>query len=96
MIEAFSKVLLEWNNQTTERQKLQHTYAVICVVALVIAGVIGLVNYSLGQSLLLVAILALFVFMANIIIWALLQSLLLLKLNNQSTKATKTSTKKRK
>ena len=81
MNDSIKKILVEWNTKTTERQKLQQTYALIACVSLIIAGIISLINYTLGQRLLLVAILALFTLIVNMIIWALLQSLILLKIN---------------
>lgn len=98
MNDSIKKILVEWNIKTTERQKLQQTYALIACVSLIVAGIISLINYILGQKLLLVAILALFTLIVNMIIWALLQSLILLKINkikdNKITKRTSKSSRK--
>lgn len=98
MNDSIKRILVEWNTKTTERQKLQQTYALIACVSLIVAGIISLINYTLGQKLLLVAILALFTLIVNMIIWALLQSLILLKINkikdNKITKQTSKSSRK--
>jgi hypothetical protein len=50
------------------------------VTLLFVAGIIGLINYDLGQKILFVAILALAMFLINAVAWALLQSFVLLRL----------------
>lgn len=67
-------LLIQWNKQHGERTKLQHAYAVLAVAALLVAGLISLVNYSLGQSLLFIAIVLGLVFVANSVVWALLDT----------------------
>ena len=95
---VFKTVLIEWNEKTTERQKLQHVYALVAVAALMIAGVTSLVNYSLGQKLLLIVVLALLVLAVNMMTWALLQSFLLMRLaqNKANTKLKAKSSLKKK
>jgi hypothetical protein len=77
MFNTFKQSLLSWNHETTERQKLQHTYIATALILLVGAGILGLINQPLGQQVLAVAIAAAAVFLVNTIAWALLQSLVL-------------------
>lgn len=77
---SLTKLLEEWNTNTDSRQKLQHAYVATACALVLIAGIIGLVNYELGQRILLAAILAIGLFFVNAVAWALLQSFVLLKL----------------
>jgi len=63
-----------WSKTYSDRAKLQHGYAVLAILSLIVAGIIGLINYNLGQSLLFVAIAALLVFIANGVVWALINT----------------------
>ena len=66
--------IAQWNKTYSDRTKLQHGYAVLAVLSLIVAGIIGLINYNLGQSLLFVAIVAVLVFVANGVVWALINT----------------------
>ena len=66
--------IAQWNKTYSDRAKLQHGYAVLAVLSLIVAGIIGLINYNLGQSLLFVAIVAVLVFVANGVVWALINT----------------------
>ncbi len=66
--------LVFWYKTTNERAKLQHSYLGIAILFVVVAGVIGLMNYSYGQQLLQLALGAFVIFAVNAIVWALLQS----------------------
>lgn len=93
MYELINTSLKEWKTTTDSRTKLQHTYIVSAAALLFAAGIIGLINYDLGQQLLFVAILAGAMFVINAIAWALLQSFVLLRIKTtprSSTKSTKT------
>lgn len=80
MYKTIQKSLAAWAEDTSERQKLQHVYIIAVVVLLVVAGLAGLVNYQMSQQILGLAFLAGIVFLVNLVIWALLQSLVLLPL----------------
>lgn len=105
MIDVIQKALHEWSNTTDGREKLQHTYIVAAITLVLAAGIIGLINYDLGQKLLFVAILAVAMFFINAVAWALLQSFILLKLGTDKaaekiapaaiTKAVKKAPKKK-
>lgn len=80
MYESLKSSLITWNDTTSDRTKLQHFYIAIAAALLVVAGVIGLLNQSLGQQLLAVAIAAAGIFIVNAVAWALLQSFVLFRL----------------
>jgi NADH:ubiquinone oxidoreductase subunit 6 (subunit J) len=83
MYTLIKDALQDWNLATDSRRKLQHTYLLLAVSLLFVAGVIGLINYDLGQKILFVAILAGAMFVINAITWALLQSFVLLRISVQ-------------
>lgn len=83
MFESIKQTLESWNSTTTERAKLQHTYIGAAGVLLLVAGVIGLMNRELGQNILAVAVVLAAIFIANAVVWSLLQSALLLRLPAQ-------------
>jgi cell division protein FtsW (lipid II flippase) len=80
MIDSFKTILTNWKTATSDRTKLQHTYIAAGVAFILAAGIVGLVNYDMGQSLLAVAIICAGIFLANAVIWSLLQSAVLLRL----------------
>lgn len=77
MIEVIQQVLVTWNSRTNDRQKLQQTYVGGAVSLLLAAGLVSLVNYQAGQSMLLIALITFGMFVVNGVVWALLQSFLL-------------------
>lgn len=72
-----------WSTTTDTRQKLQHTYVTSALVLILGAGIVGLINYDLGQKILLAAFICVAIFIANAVTWALLQSFVLLRLTEQ-------------
>ena len=75
-MELIRKQLRNWNNNHDSFTKLQHTYAVLALLVFVGAGIISLVNYQLGQSILFIALCSLLVFIANGVVWALIRTFL--------------------
>lgn len=95
MLKSFSKFIEEWNLRTNERTKLQHSYVVLAVASILVAGLVGLVNYDMGQRLVAIALICGGVFLANALVWALLSGLVLVRLQSESTpKPTKTTAAK--
>lgn len=84
MITTLKANLKDWALKTDSRQKLQHTYLVTAIVLVLSAGVIGLIEYDMGQRVLLGAFIALAVYVANAVVWALLQSFVLFNLTAAS------------
>ncbi len=80
MYESLKSSLTTWNDTTSDRNKLQHLYIATALSLLAVAGVIGLLNQSLGQQLLAIAIAAAGIFLINAVAWALLQSFVLFRL----------------
>lgn len=80
MIQSIKELLATWNTTHGDRAKLQHAYLAIAAATIVIAGLVGLVDDYAGQLLVNVALIALGVFVANIIVWAMLYSLVVTKL----------------
>lgn len=74
MSSVISRLLSEWSRNYNDRQKLQHVYLSVAVALLLIAGVIGLISYDTGQKLLIIAIVSIFIFIANSVAWALLHT----------------------
>ena len=83
MFSALYNSIIEWNRSTNERQKLQHAYLTIAVVILLVAGLIGLIDSQSGQDLLGVSLFAGAVFLANTVVWSLMDSLVVTKLSNR-------------
>jgi len=74
VFESIKAFLINWNSSTSERQKLQHSYLIITVVAVLVAGIVSLLNAKLGHRLVTIAIIAIGAYIANAIVWNLLQS----------------------
>lgn len=85
MIQTIKDFLATWNNERSERVKLQHTYMVIAVATIVIAGLVGLVDVATGKLLVSIALFAAGAFIANVVVWALLYSLVIVKLPSRKS-----------
>ena len=88
-MKSIRTLLSDWNATYSDRSKLQHAYAVLAVASLVIAGIIGLINYNLGQSLLFIAVILLLVFIGNGVVWALLNTFVIPRTPRQTPKTKK-------
>lgn len=86
------KSLREWNATHNERSKLQHAYIALAVVSIIAAGLIGLVNYDLGQRLTTIALIVLGVFFINLVAWTLLSGLVLSSLETPRKQPRTTAT----
>ncbi|HSX29747.1 MAG TPA: hypothetical protein VLE73_04280 [Candidatus Saccharimonadales bacterium] len=81
MISTLKTMLVKWNSRHTERDKLQHTYIVVSVCGVIIAGLVGLLNYDASRTILRICFIGLGIFLVNAITWALLYSLVITKLS---------------
>lgn len=81
MKDMISSILLDWSSRRNERLKLQQAYLVATVALIVFAGLITLLNPSLGRQLIMVAGFVLAVFLTNGVAWALLEAFLIRKLD---------------
>lgn len=95
MYKLIIKSLIEWNETSSDRVKLQNAYVVSAIVLIVLAGLVGLVNYGLGQQMTTIALIALGVFIVNLIAWTLLQGLVLMRLSAASSKKSATKPTKK-
>ena len=88
-MKSIRTLLAAWNSTYTDRTKLQHTYLVLTVLTVIVAGIIGLINYQLGQSLLFLAIVLALVFIGNGVVWALLYTFVIPRNAERSAKPKK-------
>lgn len=86
MFENTKSVLISWNASSSERQKLQHVYLVIAVIIVFGAGIVSLINPAFGHELVKIALYAVIVFLANAVVWNLLQSSFLSKIPKKSSR----------
>lgn len=86
MFNALYNAILEWNRGTDDRQKLQHAYLVIAVSVVIIAGLVSLLDSETGQDLLVISVAAGGVFLANAVLWSILDSVVIAKLSNRRKK----------
>lgn len=80
MLQDFKDGFVRWGNTTSERQKLQHTYIVLTIAAILVAGIVSLINDQQGHNLMYLALAFIGVFLINAFIWNLLNSILLSRL----------------
>jgi drug/metabolite transporter (DMT)-like permease len=80
MIQSFKEMLTTWNAEHGERVKLQHTYIAAAVVGIILAGLVGLLNREVSQIIVGVSLVSLGIGLANLLVWALLYSLVIIKL----------------
>lgn len=83
MIESLKTSLALWQAKTSDRAKLQHTYIIVAVGLLIAAGIIGLLNRTLGQNILGISILCAAIFLVNAVVWSLLQSAVLSRISSR-------------
>lgn len=89
MIESLRTSLALWQTKTSDRTKLQHTYIVMAVGLLMLAGIIGLLNQPLGQNILFVSIISATMFLVNAVVWSLLQSAVLSRISTRRSSVTR-------
>ncbi|NCU38587.1 hypothetical protein EOL96_06045 [Candidatus Saccharibacteria bacterium] len=94
MYNSVKKMLVKWNVSYDEREKLQHAYVALAFMLVISAGLIGLINYDLGQQMTAIALLFLVMFVVNLVFWTLLQGIVLMRLDKITR--TKNTTKKTK
>lgn len=70
-------ILTDWNASYSERAKLQHAYVAIIIAGIVLAGLVGLLNYDASRTLLRACFAGVGILVANAIVWALLSSMVL-------------------
>lgn len=79
-MQTFKDMLADWNTRYSERAKLQHAYIIASLAGIVVAGLVGLLNYDTSQTILRYCFFGLGIFLVNAIAWALLFGLVIDKL----------------
>jgi predicted benzoate:H+ symporter BenE len=85
MVQNIKDIFSEWNATRSERSKLQHAYLALSLLGIVIAGLVGLLDYDASRAILRVCFAGLAIFGINAIVWALLFSLVINKLPARRT-----------
>jgi hypothetical protein len=80
MFQTLKDMLSDWNAGRGERAKLQHAYLAVSLAGIVVAGLVGLLDYDASRAILRVSFVGLGIFAINAIVWALLFSLVINKL----------------
>lgn len=74
MQDVIKQVYASWSSEKNQRCKLQQAYVIVASILAALAGVVTLLNDSLGKKLLMVAAGAIFIFFVNAIMWALIEA----------------------
>lgn len=74
MQDVIKQVYVSWSSEKNQRRKLQQAYVIAASILAALAGVVTLLNDSLGKKLLMVAAGAIFIFFVNAIMWALIEA----------------------
>jgi hypothetical protein len=93
MFESMKNTVIQWNQRTTDRQKLQHSYVLLLVVVVFIAGVTSLFNADYSRTLMYIALAFITTLITNFVVWGLLKSSVLDKLPRQ-VRQTRTTRRK--
>ncbi|HSW99885.1 MAG TPA: hypothetical protein VLH38_02505 [Patescibacteria group bacterium] len=80
MFEHFMALIRNWATTTSDRQKLQHTYIVLMILVTLVAGVVTFLDAKKGHQVMYVVVLMAIAFLANAVVWNLLNSAFLSKL----------------
>jgi uncharacterized membrane protein len=83
MLQNIHATLVDWNKSTSERHKLQHAYLVLATALLLGAGLIGLLDNSLGKDIASIAVVAVGIFVVNAVTWSLLESAVFVRLRKK-------------
>lgn len=86
MLQDFVDGLNQWNTTTTERQKLQHAYIALLFIIILVAGLALLFDFGSTYYLTYAATACLIAYLANAVIWHLLNSSLLSRLKTRTKK----------
>lgn len=74
MQDVIKQVYVSWSSEKNQRRKLQQAYVIVTSILAALAGVVTLLNDSLGKKLLMVAAGVIFIFFVNAIMWALVEA----------------------
>lgn len=88
-MQEFKKSLVAWNKKTDNFAKLQAGYAALAAGLFLLAGIVGLIQYSLGQTLLFFALILTLTFVANGVMFALIRTFIAPTIERSDVKARK-------
>lgn len=80
MFEHFAAFVKNWAVTTTERQKLQHTYLILMAAVTLVAGIVTFLDAQKGHRLMYIVVVMAIAFLANAVVWNLLNSAVLNKI----------------
>ena len=89
MFEHVEELIKNWAITTTDRQKLQHTYVALMIVVTLVAGIVTFLNAKKGHQVMYVVILMAIAFLANAVVWNLLNSAFLVKITPAASRRKK-------
>lgn len=95
MYTSIRNYLLDWNKKYDNRAKLQHAYVTLAAASLVVAGLMSLVNYELGQKIVSIALVAIVVFFVNFFAWILFENLVISRLDRARRALRQTTLRKK-
>ena len=75
---------MRWSSMSSQRIQLQHFYLAAAVIGVISAGLVGLLNYNLGQRIVAFSLMSLAVYVINAIVWTLLNALVIEKLDHRA------------
>lgn len=94
MFESLRNAAIQWNQRTTDRQKLQHLYIVLVVVIVFAAGLISLISGSRFDLLMTIALVLITTFAVNFVAWSLLKTAVLDKLPRTTARPARRTSKR--
>lgn len=86
MLQTIKDILQDWHGRYGEREKLQHAYLAVGMIGIIVAGLFSLVDASWGRTVSRVSFLAVCIAVINMLFWALVYGLVLVKLNPRNTR----------
>lgn len=86
MYSVLRGALRQWNKSNDRHAKLQYIYSVTAVGLLVLAGLIGLINYNLGQIIVKIAAALLGIAVINAVAWALADAFIISRIATRASK----------
>lgn len=80
MLVIMYKLFIKYINKLVaggnERKITQQSYIALSLVTVVLAGIIGLINYEVGHAVLVIAAIFFAVFLFNAVVWSLLKTII--------------------
>ncbi len=80
MWNLFKENLIDWAKKPDRLQKLQHFYAFVAVVSLLVAGLVNFLNQKLANEILIISKYSTLAFVVNLISVNLFEALVLAKI----------------